>query len=303
MKDNKAIFPLIIFLLIIFLPLTGYIVYYRYNLVKEGGNPEHKHKFDNKLYYYDSSNKLIGMYSCQSNICDDAITVIDDKDNLYYTKGNKNTLDIYNNYVFVNDNNIIKLYNLKNNNSILNLSLVKNYGTIIDGNYLIVKDTDNLYGILDLNNISIKIGRTYEYLALKDNYSGGNLKINSIIAKKSGFYYLININEEKLTSNFNYPIYDYNDKIVVCKNNNNYNMYYYDGSAILSYQTIEKINILSSFVIFQNSTGNIYIYSNDFSEIINSYTVQSSDDKLTYDINDNKIEIKNNGVLLDTKNV
>lgn len=303
MKNNRVIFPLIIFLLIIFLPLTGYAVYYKYNLAKENGNPEHKHKFDNKLYYYDSSNKLIGMYSCQSNICDDAVTTIDDKDNLYYTKGNKNTLGVYNNnYVFINDNNIIKLYNLTSNISILNLNLIKNYGTTINGNYLIVKDTDNLYGLLDLNNISVKINRTYEYLAIKDNYSDGNLQIDSIIAKKDGVYYLIDINEKKLTSDFANPIYDYNDKIIICRNDN-YSIYYYNGEAILNYQTIEKINVLNSSVIFQNSAGNVYIYNNDFSEIIKSYTVQSNDDKLTYEINDEKIEIKNNGVLIDTRKI
>lgn len=303
MKNNRVIFPLIIFLLIIFLPLTGYAVYYRYNLAKEGGNPEHKHKLNNKLYYYDSSDKLIGTYSCQSNVCDDALTTIDDKDNLYYNKGDKNTLDIYNNYVFINDNNVIKLYNLTNNASILDLSLVKNYGTTIAGNYLIVKDTDNLYGLLDLNNISIKIGKTYEYLALKDNYVDGTLKSDTFIAKKDGSYFLININEEKLTGNFANPIYDYNDKIVICKNNSNFSIYYYNGSSILDYQTIVKLDVLNNLVVFQNNIGNIYIYSSDFSEMINSYTVQSSDDKLTYDINDNKIEVKNNGVLIDTKNL
>ncbi len=303
MKNNRAVLPLIIFLLIIFLPLTGYAIYYNYNVAKEDGNPEHMHKLNNKLYYYDSSDKLIGTYTCQSNICDDAITMIDDKDNLYYNKGNSNTLGIYNNYVFINDNNVIKLYNLTNNASILNLSLIKNYGVSIEGNYLIIKDTDNLYGLLDLNNISIKIGKTYEYLALKDNYMDGALKSDSFIAKKDGVYFIININEEKLTSNFVNPIYDYNDKIVICKNGGNYNIYYYDGSTILDYQTIVKINTLNNLVIYQNSNGNIYIYNNDFSEIINSYTVLSADDKLTYEINDDKIEIKNNGVLIDTKNL
>ena len=81
MKNNKMVLPVIIILLIIFLPLT---VIGSYKSLSKGTsleNPSKEHKYNNKLFYYDSEGKLLGTYECTSSDCDDAQTEIDDEIN------------------------------------------------------------------------------------------------------------------------------------------------------------------------------------------------------------------------------
>lgn len=86
MKNNKMVLPVIIILLIIFLPLT---VIGSYKSLSKGTsleNPSKEHKYNNKLFYYDSEGKLLGTYECTSSDCDDAQTEIDDEINDFYKK-------------------------------------------------------------------------------------------------------------------------------------------------------------------------------------------------------------------------
>ena len=301
MKNNKFVLPIIIIFLLFFLPLSIYGIYSNKNSILSIDNPNHEHKYNNKLYYYDDNDNLIGYYECLSEDCDDAKTIIEDENNIYYDRGtNENIGLLSNNNVFISDNNIIKLYNLNSKVSILELKLIKNYNTTIDGNLLIVKNTEDKYGVMDLNLVNYKIMPEYDYLAINNSFDGEKIIASKLIAKKDDIYYLIDINNKKITADFNNNIYDYNDNIVVCSNDNKYMIYKYDGTKLLDYQEIIKINILKNEIIFQNRLGNIYIYDNELNNIIKSYVPITSDMNYTYDVIDNGIEIKNNNVLYDT---
>lgn len=301
MKNNKFVLPILIIFLLFFLPLSIYGIYSNKNSILSIDNPNHEHKYNNKLYYYDDNDNLIGYYECLSEDCDDAKTIIEDEKNIYYDKGtNENIGLLSNNNVFISDNNIIKLYNLNSKVSILELKLIKNYNTTIDGNLLIVKNTEDKYGVMDLNLVNYKIMPEYDYLAINNSFDGEKIIASKLIAKKDDIYYLIDINNKKITADFNNNIYDYNDNIVVCNNDSKYMIYKYDGTKLLDYQEIIKINILKNEIIFQNRLGNIYIYDNELNNIIKSYVPITSDINYTYDVIDNSIEIKNNNVLYDT---
>ena len=301
MKNNKFVLPIIIIFLLIFLPLSIYVIYSNKNSILSIDNPNHEHKYNNKLYYYDDNDNLIGYYECLSEDCDDAKTIIEDENNIYYDKGtNENIGLLSNNNVFISDNNIIKLYNINSKVTILELKLIKNYNTTIDGNLLIVKNTEDKYGVMDLNLVNYKIMPEYDYLAINNSFDCEKIIASKLIAKKDDIYYLIDINNKKITADFNNNIYDYNDNIVVCNNDNKYMIYKYDGTKLLDYQEIIKINILKNEIIFQNKLGNIYIYDNELNNIIKSYVPITSDINYTYDVIDNGIEIKNNNVLYDT---
>ena len=301
MKNNKFVLPIIIIFLLFFLPLSIYGIYSNKNSILSIDNPNHEHKYNNKLYYYDDNDNLIGYYECLSEDCDDAKTIIEDEKNIYYDKGtNENIGLLSNNNVLISDNNIIKLYNLNSKVSILELKLIKNYNTTIDGNLLIVKNTEDKYGVMDLNLVNYKIMPEYDYLAINNSFDGEKIIASKLIAKKDDIYYLIDINNKKITADFNNNIYDYNDNIVVCNNDSKYMIYKYDGTKLLDYQEIIKINILKNEIIFQNRLGNIYIYDNELNNIIKSYVPITSDMNYTYDVIDNTIEIKNNNVLYDT---
>ena len=301
MKNNKFVLPILIIFLLFFLPLSIYGIYSNKNSILSIDNPNHEHKYNNKLYYYDDNDNLIGYYECLSEDCDDAKTIIEDEKNIYYDKGtNENIGLLSNNNVLISDNNIIKLYNLNSKVSILELKLIKNYNTTIDGNLLIVKNTEDKYGVMDLNLVNYKIMPEYDYLAINNSFDGEKIIASKLIAKKDDIYYLIDINNKKITADFNNNIYDYNDNIVVCSNDSKYMIYKYDGTKLLDYQEIIKINILKNEIIFQNKLGNIYIYDNELNNIIKSYVPITSDMNYTYDVIDNGIEIKNNNVLYDT---
>ena len=113
MKNNKMVLPVIIILLIIFLPLT---VIGSYKSLSKGTsleNPSKEHKYNNKLFYYDSEGKLLGTYECTSSDCDDAQTEIDDEINDFYKEGDKNDIGVFNtDNVFIKDNDKIYLYSL-----------------------------------------------------------------------------------------------------------------------------------------------------------------------------------------------
>ena len=152
MKNNKMVLPVIIILLIIFLPLT---VIGSYKSLSKGTsleNPSKEHKYNNKLFYYDSEGKLLGTYECTSSDCDDAQTEIDDEINDFYKEGDKNDIGVFNtDNVFIKDNDKIYLYSLGTKIKLLTLNMLKNYNSDIEGNYLIVKNEENLYGLFDLN--------------------------------------------------------------------------------------------------------------------------------------------------------
>ena len=304
MKDNKFVLPILIVLLAIFLPLSIYGIYSNKNSILFKDNPNHEHKFNNKLYYYDDNDNLIGYYECTSDKCNDASTTIDDENNIYYDKGKDSKISILsNNNVFIQDNDVIKLYNLNSKVSLLELKMIKNYSAPIDDNLLIVKNIDNKYGIMDLDTVNFKINPEYDYLAINNSFDGEKLIASKLIAKKNNVYYLISSDNKKLTAEFNNSIYDFNDNIIVCIDNGKYMIYKYDGTKIFDYQDITKINLLKNIIIYQNRLGNIYIYDNLFNSIIKSFTPISSDMNYTYEIVDNTIEIKNNNVLYDTYSI
>ena len=109
--DNKFVLPIIIVLLVIFLPFTILGVSFKIKNAFIGSNPKHLHKFEGSLYYYNGK-ELVGTYACKSTTCDDAISVIDDK-NFNYFEGSEDTLGLFNNeYAIIKDGNDTFIYNL-----------------------------------------------------------------------------------------------------------------------------------------------------------------------------------------------
>ena len=270
MKNNKMVLPVIIILLIIFLPLT---VIGSYKSLSKGTsleNPSKEHKYNNKLFYYDSEGKLLGTYECTSSDCDDAQTEIDDEINDFYKEGDKNDIGVFNtDNVFIKDNDKIYLYSLGTKIKLLTLNMLKNYNSDIEGNYLIVKNEENLYGLFDLNVGNFKIKPSYDYLIDKDDNS--------------------------LTSTFGVPIYDYNDNLIISKNNDIYSFYTYNGDNILSDLSINNYEYFNDYIIILTSSSNeIIIYNSKSGTIEKRYTPIETD-SLSYEINDNQIIIKNNG--------
>ncbi len=300
MKNNKMVLPIIIVLLIIFLPLTIIGSYKHFSIGGENENPYKKHKYNNKLFYYDGSGNLIGSYECISSNCDDAQSVIDDETNDYYKGGNKTSIGVFNtDYVFISDDNKIYLYSLGTNVKLLNVNMIKNYNNDIENNYLIVKNAENLYGLFDLNAGNFKIKPYYDYMALANKISDGVISTDKIIVKKLNGYFLIDSDDNSLTSTFGVPIYDYSDNLIISKNNDTYTFYTYDGNSILLDFEIIKYDFYNDkIIVLTNSSNEIIIYNINTNQIVKRYTPVVTDN-LSYEISDNAIIIKNNDSELD----
>lgn len=296
MKNNKMVLPVIIILLIIFLPLTVIGSYKNLSKGTSLENPGKEHKYNNKLFYYDNEGKLLGTYECTSSDCDDAQTEIDDEINDFYKEGDKNDIGVFNtDNVFIKDNDKIYLYSLGTKIKLLTLNMLKNYNSDIEGNYLIVKNEENLYGLFDLNVGNFKIKPSYDYMALANKTDGEVIKSDKIIVEKLKGYYLIDKDDNSLTSTFGVPIYDYNDNLIISKNNDIYSFYTYNGDNILSDLSINNYEYFNDYIIILTSSSNeIIIYNSKSGTIEKRYTPIETD-SLSYEINDNQIIIKNNG--------
>ena len=173
--------------------------------------------------------------------------------------------------------------------------MLKNYNSDIEGNYLIVKNEENLYGLFDLNAGNFKIKPSYDYMALANKTDGEVIKSDKIIVEKLKGYYLIDKEDNSLTSTFGVPIYDYNDNLIISKNNDIYSFYTYNGDNILSDLSINNYEYFNDYIIILTSSSNeIIIYNSKSSTIEKRYTPIETD-SLSYEINDNQIIIKNNG--------
>lgn len=299
MKNNKMVLPVIIFLLIIFLPLTVIGSYKNLSKGTSLENPGKEHKYNNKLFYYDKTGKLLGTYECTSSECDDAQTEIDDETNDFYKEGDKNDIGVFNtDNVFIKDGDKIYLYSLGTKIKLLTVNLLKDYNIDIEGNYLIVKNEEKLYGLFDLNAGNFKIKPSYDYMALANKIKDDKLVSDKIIVKKLNGYFLIDTEDNSLTDTFGVPIYDYNDKYIISKNNDIYTFYKYTGENVLSDLTVKNYENYEDLMIITTVNNELYIYDVPSEVVLKSY-VPVGTDNLSYEISDNKIIIKNNGTSFD----
>lgn len=299
MKNNKVVLPVIIILLIIFLPLTVIGAYKNLSKGTSFENPGKEHKYNNKLFYYDKTGKLLGTYECTSSECDDAQTEIDDETNDFYKEGDKNDIGVFNtDNVFIKDGDKIYLYSLGTKIKLLTVNLLKDYNIDIEGNYLIVKNEENLYGLFDLNAGNFKIKPSYDYMALANKIKDDKLASDKIIVKKLNGYFLIDSEDNSLTDTFGVPIYDYNDKYIISKNNDIYTFYKYTGENVLSDLTVKNYENYEDLMIITTVNNEFYIYDVPSEVVLKSY-VPVGTDNLSYEISDNKIIIKNNGTSFD----
>lgn len=275
MEKNKFVLPLIIILLLCFLPLSIYGLYNQYVIASEAGNPNHIHKFENKLYYYDASDKLIGYYECKSDNCNDAFSVVNDENFKYVSVINNELGVLAGQYVFVQDDNQIVLYDLKNSFVLAQLNTLKNYGFL--NNKYIVQNTAGKYGLMTITNtVSYLIPLTYDYMASSDFLSSNNYAV-----KEQAKWFIINSNNEKISAEYSNPIYYYNDNIIITSNNSIYTIYNYEGNVLID--NVSKLEILNNEIVILTN-NRIIRYDHTFNQINQYY----GDDYL---IEDKKLSI------------
>ena len=250
-KQKKLLF-ILLFVLIILLIVIGVI------FLNKKDSPKEKEKtpdviVENDFYRYengtlvflDSDNNELGKYKCKNadqKKCYVAFQSTEDDftGDLYINEaGNK--LDvrakiINNNYVFIVDNkkgsnDDIILYSIKSKNNHDEYNLVKE--SSINKNFVVLKDKDNKYGVLDLSEDTPKvlINFVYDYVGMINNEMANKY----VVLLKNGKYYVADFTEKLLSGGLNQKIVEYNDQYIVTKDGENkYKIYDYDDNELQS---------------------------------------------------------------------
>lgn len=194
---------------------------------------------DGSVYVLDESEKEIGSYKCKNKdeqLCYVAINKF--RENFDVAKilnedesERVERIPVYdNNYVFIYDNktendNFIVMYSLKDKKVVDTYLDVKAY----DDNYVIVKNDENKYGLLQLNSgITEVIKPTYDYLGMINGQ-------NNLVAKNSRGYIMIDKTNKNVSQvlTMTYDIKSYSDNLViVADKNKKYHVYDYKGNLI-----------------------------------------------------------------------
>lgn len=289
MKKNDFVLPILIILLLFFVPASIYGVHKHNSSILDRDNPKHLYKNNNKLYFYSADDVLLGIYECkQKNLCDRVTTTVDDADNEYKSI-DPVMLPIYNDeFAFIQDGEQISYYWVKNDKIIYNLNVVKDYGIGIQGNLLIVQDETFKYGLFDPFTGSYVINPTYDYMGLTGNdLVDDKISIDKIIVNKDGYYYLIDETENELTAKIADAIYTYDKDFIYAKTNlGNYIVVDYQGNTIID-DDFKVVNLLENCNALISTSFMIKIYSKDFNYIY--YDEPCDSENISFSEEDGKV--------------
>lgn len=303
MQNRKSTLISIIVLLIIFVPLAIVSTFLHFQNANKGEeNPNHEFFYNGKLYFYEN-NELLGTYTCESNdYCDYAVARNKFEFDLLEhqaEKTDKITL-INNRYAFLMDTTItnlndaeVILYDLETSKELGRYKEVKNYGIGIDHNNYLVKNKDDLWGVLQFyDGVNLKVPFTYNYMALADQKEATSSLISSdtISVLKEGLWYLIDINNNKLTENFTDKIVTYNNDYVITSNGSTMRMSTYDGRNRL-FGDYKYLNFCSKYVAIVDNSNIFYLFDVvNNQEVGNRYNV-TSPNELRFEVDNDYVKV------------
>lgn len=253
---------------------------------------------DGKLHFLKEDETELGIYECSNKddkLCYVGTNVNSDKFDVARLESSDGAvrnqrLPIYeDNYVFVFDNkdeksNEIILYSIKENKEVARYLEVKSYSD----NYVIVKTTDEKYGLIQINNGVVEVIKPqYSYLGMIDGES-------NLIAKSKKGYAVINKKNKVLSSYYDskLEIKNYNDKYVVTLTGDDYSVYDYKANLIDT--GYEFINVVDKYVVLVNNKQ-LYIKDNEGLKY-NENAVKLSNNNyiktFVYDENDQLVDTK-----------
>jgi hypothetical protein len=305
MKNRKSTLCVIIILLVIFLPISIFsTVTHFQNIEVEEENPTHEFKFDGKLYFYDENDKLLGTYTCENEMenCDYATNVYSSKYALDERNDEPEKLGIVSDrFAFLKDENgiyetNILLYDISIGKVVSEYQEVKNYNVGIDNNYYILKNENNLYGVVTLDDgISLKVPFQYDYIGLinKIDSDTGLIYSDTFAVLEDDSWYLIDINGARFTNALSNDIVTYNGEYVVIKDGSTMNLMDYSGKTILT--GYNYLNFYNKYLeVIDNNM--FYLATIKYNvKVSQEYSVSSIDDvKLEIDGNNINLYIKDN---------
>lgn len=310
--NKKAVFILIIVLLVLFLPLsilslTLHIMRKDDNGIKSN-NVNHEFYYEGSLYFYKNNGDLLGTYKCQNEKanCHYAKSSLDDKKYAIdsYKPEDLDLKTINNRYAFLIDGTEdVILYDIVNERKRATYQSVKNYGIGIEENAFIVENKDGKYGMLSLEKEpALIVPMEYDFLGMANRINEDENKIMNdfIIAKKGENWYLIDNNNATLTEAIPNEIVSYNGKDIIVKTENGYELIDYNNEKIGT-QSYQKLSFTGKYLNVLDYNNNFTILdSSALNPIITPISVQQKDE-ISSKINEKgNLDIILNGKIIKT---
>ena len=274
-RKNKSVLIIIIILLVIMASFSIISIYFKFSVPSETKEETPKKEQteeptidnanykDGKLYFYDKDNNLIGDYTCKKAPCSYAVSEIDDKD---YAIDSLETETapinvILNNYAFINDNNNVILYKINTKEEIETFKAVKNYDNMMPEEYVIVKDSNNKWGIIKLGeNIERIANFDYDFIGIKNILINNKLDVTNFIIKKENLWGIIDNTGDLMSNYLSGEITSFNDVLISVKNNDIYYLYDYNGKRVVDENGFNYISFVDKFINIVDKNNNLYIY-------------------------------------------
>lgn len=293
-KKQKIIFIVSISLIVL---VIAFILVYFLVIKKDKKLDDNKEKpviveKDNYIYnngtlkFLDKDDKTIGDYVCENkdeNKCYVAYLTNENKTDLpVYLDEKESPLkrrsQIYNNkYVFVQDGDIINLYNITDKKKESTYKTIK-VGSTKEGIVAYTNEKDK-YGVLSISDEIKELAKAkYDYI---DIYNSDN----TFIAKAGSSYYLIK-DDNKISKDFSNEISAFNDKFIVSDNT----LYDLNGNKVIN-KEYDNILLDKDFVFGINSRK-MTIYDNNLNKLNEEEIKLKSLDYKTSYIFDEKNSLK-----------
>ncbi len=234
-KLQKISFFIILFLLLLFLPLTGYSMYLKMTYVKPDTTLVNENKemfYAGKLWFYDDLGKLLGTYDCQNEYCAYGSSFSEDDQYAidFYKTTNETYLPIINNrFVFIKDeknknSHELSFLDLQQPSSYkgLKYTSVKNYQVGLEDNLYIIQNKEKKYGVLQINTMPMSvIAPTYDFIGVVNQLNDNkHLIADYFVALKDQEWMIIDKNDAKLTDGITDEIVNFNGSYVITQDEN-----------------------------------------------------------------------------------
>ena len=215
------------------------------------------YRYENGTLIFLDGDSEIGRYECEhkdETLCEVSYLTNDDafdKTRMIDENGNDLTLrsQIYHNrYAFVTDREStdterIILYDMQENSTVQELKSVKAY----DDNYVALENTDNYYGLAQINDGEFKMVIPYEYEAV--GVLPDQEEITRVMVQKDGSQYLSDLSNKVLTKAFDETIVGANDRYVKTKDSEGaYHVYDYNVTELKD-KTWDYVVLLTDYMI------------------------------------------------------
>ncbi|MBR5662595.1 MAG: hypothetical protein IKX00_02955 [Bacilli bacterium] len=308
LSKQKKLIIILLFVLVILLAVVGIIFFNK----KDNKKPAKKapdvivendfYRYENgTLVFMDSDNNEIGKYKCKNQDQKKCYVAFqsneDDFTGDIYLNESGNKLDrrakiVNNNYVFIVDNkkgldDDMVLYSIKNKTNHDEYKLVKE--SSINKNFVVLKDLDNKYGVIDLSGDEPKvlINFVYDYVGMINS----DMANKYVVLLKNGKYYISDFTEKLLSGGLNQKIVEYNDQYIVTKDGENkYKIYDYDDNELQS-QSYLFIKLNNEYYAAVLDNG-VYVYDKvgtKYNEVPIALTSNTFNRTYTFDANNQLI--------------